>query len=236
MPCQQDSCRATSALRHHRERVFDPDRAPLTCGQLAEELDRHGMAVILILFSVPAALPVPAAGYSTLLSIPLLAHRPAPAGRDTTRSGCPPASGGGPSTPARFNRRVVNAMLRLVQFVERFSSPRLVGLVRSTAARVVIGLVVCALACAMLLPVPGTNTAPAFGIFLIGFSLLEDDGVLLLAGILCSLAAIFIALLIVFFGYRTYLWLKDAGLHLLVRPPNPPPFPAAALLPLPGTR
>ena len=78
-----------------------------------------------------------------------------------------------------------------------------------------IGLVICALACAMLLPIPGTNTAPAFGIFLIGFSLLEDDGVLLLAGILCSLAAIFIALLIVFFGYRTYLWLKDAVLHLL---------------------
>ena len=202
------------ALSDIIERVFDPDRAPLTCGQLAEELDRHGMAVILILFSVPAALPVPAAGYSTLLSIPLLAiGLRLLAGHDTVW--LPARIRQRPFDTTRFNRRVVNAMLRLVQVVERFSSPRLVGLVRSTAARVVIGLVICALACAMLLPIPGTNTAPAFGIFLIGFSLLEDDGVLLLAGILCSLAAIFIALLIVFFGYRTYLWLKDAVLHLL---------------------
>ena len=105
-------------------------------------------------------------------------------------------------------------MLRLVQFVEHFSHRRLTGLVRAPATRVLIGLVICALACAMLLPIPGTNTVPAFGIFLIGFSLLEDDGVLLLAGILCSLAAVFISLLIVFFGYKTYLWLKDAVLGL----------------------
>ena len=101
-------------------------------------------------------------------------------------------------------------MLRLVQVVERFSSPRLTGLARAPAMRVITGLVICALACAMLLPIPGTNTAPAFGIFLIGFSLLEDDGVLLLAGILCSLLALFISLAIIFFGYKGYVWLKEA--------------------------
>lgn len=199
------------ALSEIIEHVFDPDRDPITCGQLAEELDRHGMAVILILFSVPAALPVPAAGYSTLLSIPLLViGLRLLAGHDTIW--LPVRIRRRPFDTTRFNRRVVNAMLRLVQFVERFSSRRLVWLVRAPAARVVIGLTICALAGAMLLPIPGTNTAPAFGVFLIGFSLLEDDGLLLLAGILCSLAAIFVSLLIVFFGYKTYVWLKDAVL------------------------
>lgn len=202
------------ALSEIIEHVFDPDRPPITCGQLAEELDRHGMAVVLILFSVPAALPVPAAGYSTLLSIPLLAiGLRLLAGHDTIW--LPARIRRRPFDTTRFSRRVVNAMLRLVQFVERFSSRRLVGLVRSPAARLFTGLIICALACAMLLPVPGTNTAPAFGIFLIGFSLLEDDGVLLLAGILCSLAAIFISLLIVFFGYKSFVWLKDTVLGLL---------------------
>ena len=202
------------ALSEIIEHVFDPDRDPITCGRLAEELDRHGMAVILILFSVPAALPVPAAGYSTLLSIPLLViGLRLLAGHDTIW--LPARIRRRPFDTTRFNRRVVNAMLRLVQLVERFSSRRLVGLVRAPAARVVIGLTICALACAMLLPIPGTNTAPAFGIFLIGFSLLEDDGLLLLAGILCSLAAIFVSLLIVFFGYKTSVWLKDAVLGLL---------------------
>ena len=203
-----------STLSDIIEHAFDPDRAPITCGQLAEELDRHGMAVILILFSVPAALPVPAAGYSTLLSIPLLIiGLRLLAGHDTIW--LPARIRRRPFNTARFNRRVVNGMLRLVRFVERFSSRRLVGLVRAPAARVLIGLIICALACAMLLPIPGTNTAPAFGIFLIGFSLLEDDGVLLLAGILCSLAAVFISLLIVFFGYKGYVWLKDAVSGLL---------------------
>ncbi len=196
------------ALSSIIEHVFDPDRDPITCGELVEELDRHGMAVILILFSVPAALPLPAAGYSTLLSVPLLIiGLRLLAGYDNLW--LPARLRRRPFNTARFNRRVVDAMLRLVQVVERFSSPRLVGLVRAPAMRVVIGLIICALAGSMLLPIPGTNTAPAFGIFLIGFSLLEDDGVLLLAGILGSLLALFISLLIVFFGYKSYLWLKE---------------------------
>ena len=190
------------------EHVFDPNRDPITCGELVEELDRHGMAVILILFSVPAALPLPAAGYSTLLSIPLLIiGLRLLAGYDNLW--LPARLRQRPFDTARFNRRLVDAMLRLVQVVERFSSPRLIGLVRAPAMRAVIGLVICALACSMLLPIPGTNTAPAFGIFLIGFSLLEDDGVLLLAGILCSLLAFFISLLIIFFGYKSYVWLRE---------------------------
>ena len=197
------------ALSNLIEHVFDPARGPVTCGELVEELDRHGMAVILILFSIPAALPLPAAGYSTLLSVPLLIiGLRLLAGYDTLW--LPARLRRRPFDTARFNRRVVDAMLRLVQAVERFSSPRLTGLVRAPAMRVVIGLVICALAGAMLLPIPGTNTAPAFGIFLIGFSLLEDDGVLLLAGVLCSLLALFISLLIIFFGYKSYMWLKEA--------------------------
>ena len=195
----------SNLIRH----VFDPGRDPITCGELVDELDRHGMAVILILFSIPAALPVPAAGYSTLLSIPLLIiGLRLLAGYDNLW--LPARLRQRPFSTAGFNRRVVDAMLRLVQVVERFSSPRLTGLVRAPVTRVITGLVICALACSMLLPIPGTNTAPAFGIFLIGFSLLEDDGVLLLAGILCSLLALFISLLLIFFGYKTYVWLREA--------------------------
>lgn len=195
----------SNLIRH----VFDPGRDPITCGELVDELDRHGMAVILILFSIPAALPVPAAGYSTLLSIPLLIiGLRLLAGYDNLW--LPARLRQRPFSTAGFNRRVVDAMLRLVQVVERFSSPRLTGLVRAPVTRVITGLIICALACSMLLPIPGTNTAPAFGIFLIGFSLLEDDGVLLLAGILCSLLALFISLLLIFFGYKSYVWLREA--------------------------
>ena len=53
-------------------RIFSPERGETTIGALMKDLDHHGIALVLIVFSFPAALPLPAPGYSTLLSIPLL--------------------------------------------------------------------------------------------------------------------------------------------------------------------
>jgi hypothetical protein len=169
---------------------------------LVEEIDHHGLAVILILFSLPSALPLPAAGYSTVLSIPLFIigirmlcgydslWLPARL-RDKTFS------------PEAFSRKLVRGMLRLIQFVERFSRPRLVSAVQSRGVRIALGLLILALAFSMLLPIPGTNTAPAFGVFLIGFALLEDDGILLLLGMLRSLLALALSSAIIILGYKT---------------------------------
>ena len=42
----------------------------------------------------------------------------------------------------------------------------------------------------MMIPIPGTNTLPAIGIFVTGFGLVEDDGAISLAGlVLCLLGA-----------------------------------------------
>jgi len=42
----------------------------------------------------------------------------------------------------------------------------------------------------MMIPIPGTNTLPAIGIFVTGFGLVEDDGAISLAGlVLCLIGA-----------------------------------------------
>jgi hypothetical protein len=42
----------------------------------------------------------------------------------------------------------------------------------------------------MMIPIPGTNTLPAIGIFVTGFGLVEDDGAISLLGlIICALGA-----------------------------------------------
>jgi hypothetical protein len=181
--------------------VFDPHRGHMTYGELINEIDHHGLAVILILFSLPSALPLPAAGYSTLLSIPLFIIG--------VRLLCgyeklwlPQKVRQKVFHPEQFDRKLVNAMLRLIYIVERISKPRLVRLVRSQGVRLILGLLICALAVSMFLPIPGTNTAPAFGIFLIGFALLEDDGILLLGGIVSSLLALCLSMIIIIFGYK----------------------------------
>ena len=190
------------------EHVFDPARGASTYGQLIDEIDQHGMAVILILFALPSALPLPAAGYSTVLSIPLfiIGFRLI-CGYNTLW--LPAKLRAKTFNPEQFSRKLVNGMLKLIHFVERFSKPRLVTFARSNGVRILVGVLIIALACSMLLPIPGTNTAPAFGIFLIGFALLEEDGLMLIVGILASLVALVISLGIIVFGYKSMIYLKE---------------------------
>ena len=190
------------------EHVFDASRGASTYGQLIDELDQHGMAVILILFALPSALPVPAAGYSTVLSIPLfiIGFRFI-CGYHTLWM--PAKLRAKPFNPEQFSPKLVNGMLKLIHFVERFSKPRLVTFARSQGVRILIGVLIITLACSMLLPIPGTNTAPAFGIFLIGFALLEEDGLMLIVGLLASLVALAISLTIILFGYKSLIFIKD---------------------------
>lgn len=196
------------ALSDIVENVFDPTRAPTTYGKLVDEIGQHGMAVILILFALPSALPIPAAGYSTILSIPLfvIGFRLA-LGYDTLW--LPHNLRERSFHPEKFSRKLIDGMLRLIHFVERFTKPRLNALTQSGTVRLILGLLIIALAGSMVLPIPGTNTAPAFAVFLIGFALLEEDGILLIVGILAGLIALAISLTIIFLGYNGFLYLKD---------------------------
>ncbi|MGI9524004.1 MAG: exopolysaccharide biosynthesis protein [Hyphomicrobiaceae bacterium] len=196
------------------ENIFDPQRGTSSYGEVVDEIGTHGLAAILVLFALPSALPIPAAGYSTLLSIPLfligfrllLGHQTLwlPSRWRERRF-----------DPQTFSRKLVDGMLRLVLFVENFTSPRLSWLTTSMVVRIALGVLILVLAASMALPIPGTNTAPALGIFLLGFALLEKDGLLLLLGVLASLVALIISITIVLAGYQGYLYLKDAALSLI---------------------
>ena len=182
------------------EEVVQPSKHHSTFGSLVDDLDHHGLAVILVLFSIPSALPVPAAGYSTVLSIPLmiigfhfLLRR--------ERLWLPAKIRARSFEPQKYSK-IIAAAMKIVHLIERFSKPRLSFLVNSHITHILLGVLICALALSMALPIPGTNTLPAGGIFLIGFSLLEDDGLLLAAGFLYSIAALCLTLFIIFFGYE----------------------------------
>ncbi|BBD57245.1 hypothetical protein NIES2109_00100 [Nostoc sp. HK-01] len=50
-----------------------------------------------------------------------------------------------------------------------------------------IGIAIALMSISMMIPIPGTNTLPAMGIFVTGFGLLEDDGAISLGGLVLSL-------------------------------------------------
>ena len=182
------------------EQIFNGSDKPVTFGETVDKLEHGGMAVILVLFSIPSALPIPAAGYSTVLSVPLLligirilfGHKTVWLPEKMRKK---------EFTPSSFDK-IIKPMKKLVQYFEKISKPRFTKIVNSRATSFFLGLLICALGASMALPIPGTNTLPAGGIFLIGFGLLEDDGLLLFAGIAYSIIALTITTLVIFLGYE----------------------------------
>ena len=53
-----------------------------------------------------------------------------------------------------------------------------------------------------MIPIPGTNTLPAIGIFVTGFGLLDDDGFISLSGLVLCLIGATLSGLILVFGYE----------------------------------
>ena len=104
------------------ENVFRSDSEVKTLGALVDTLDHHGMAVILILFSIPAALPIPAAGYSTVLSVPLLLM----GGRLLLGYNSMWLPEKFRARPFRTDSlsRFAKTMISIAQTIERFSKPR----------------------------------------------------------------------------------------------------------------
>ncbi len=136
---------------------------------------------LFVLLSLPSALPVPAPGYSVpfgvaifLLALQLLA------GAKT------------PWLPNWFANhplelKTVQGILRKgipwLQRIEAISRPRLLPICTSFPGRIAIGVLISLMGVSMMIPIPGTNTLPAMGIFISGFGLMEDDGAITLAGL-----------------------------------------------------
>ena len=171
----------------------------VTVGAVLDAIAERGFGLILLILALPAALPLPAPGYATpfgimmgLLAIQMIR------GRST------------PWLPERIRKRTVrksklewtvkNAGVPL-RFVEWIIRPRLSGLARNRAFLALIGFIVLLMSISMSMPIPLTNTAPSFVIFVLAAGILEEDGLVLLGGLLLAPVAIGIAAAAVYFAY-----------------------------------
>jgi hypothetical protein len=144
---------------------------------------------LLVILSLPSALPVPAPGYSTpfgmlifLLAVQLVS------GAKT------------PWLPEKMmNHQIqlstvqgfLKAGLPWLRRIEAIARPRLSYICTTLPGRVTIGVAIALMAISMMIPIPGTNTLPAMGIFVTAFGLSEDDGAISLGGlVLCLMGGI----------------------------------------------
>ncbi|PPT05730.1 exopolysaccharide synthesis protein ExoD-related protein [Geitlerinema sp. FC II] len=174
------------------------DRVKLS--DVIEIAGERSFGFLFVLLSLPSALPIPAPGYSIpfgivmlWLALQLVAGRERPyfvqhwLDRDISLSTV---------------QGVLKKGLPWLQRVEVLSRPRLSYVCTSVVGRVVLGLAIALMSVSMMVPIPGTNTLPAMGIFITGFGLLEDDGAISLMGlVVCAMGAT-LTTLIVIFGYE----------------------------------
>ena len=162
---------------------------------------------LFVLLSLPSALPIPAPGYSIpfgivmlLLAVQLIIGRQKPWLPEGWLD-------------KGFARTKVEGFitkgLPWLQKIEAVSRPRLSMICTSPVGRLVLGLAIALMSVAMMIPIPGTNTVPAIGIFVIGFGLLDDDGAISLAGLTICTLAIGLVGSIIFLGAEAVDGIKD---------------------------
>lgn len=154
---------------------------PVTLREVIYTLRGRAYTLLLILLSLPFLTPLPLPGLSTPfgLAIGFIALRLSLGQRPWL-----PMKLQRKELPAGFFSNVFAVAARVIAFLEKFLRPRLAPL---TASSVLLrmhafAILLAALTLLLPLPIPFTNSFPAWAILLLAAGLLERDGYFILGG------------------------------------------------------
>ncbi len=176
---------------------------------LLEALHERGFGILILLLSVPMALPIPVPpGINVLLASPLILLTAQQAlGRHTVWL----PEGMRKKTIARQKMStVIQAILPWSERIERFIKPRLEFVTLGVFSHLIggFGLIMALTIC---VPLPLTNTVPSLGIALMAIGVIMRDGVAVLCGAVIGMAWVFVlSMLIMFLGAEGIDMVKEA--------------------------
>lgn len=199
--------RSVSELLQELQTALERER--LTLGELIEALQKQGPFFALLLLSVPFLQPVALPGVSTpfglliaLLSLGMLLRRHMP-------------------VPGRIGRfalgsKAVSALFRgaiaLFRRLERWTKPhRLRGLVEGERLHRFHALLMIAVAALLMLPlpIPFTNSLPAYVVFFLSLGYLQRDGLFMVIAYGFAVATGAYFTLIAVLGVEGFRWLTQ---------------------------
>jgi hypothetical protein len=169
---------------------FDPEQNPtITLNEILQLAGERIFGFLFVLLALPSALPVPAPGYSTpfgillfILAVQLIVGR---------RTPWLPAKMANHAINLQTAQKFVKSGLPWLRRIEAIARPRLTSICTTLPGKIIIGIAISLMSISMMIPIPGTNTLPAMGIFVTGFGLQEDDGAISLGGlVLCLMGGI----------------------------------------------
>lgn len=154
---------------------------PVTLREVIYTLRGRAYTLLLILLSLPFITPLPLPGLSTPfgLAIGFIALRLSLGQRPWL-----PMTLQRKELPAGFFGNVFTVAARVIAFLEKFLRPRLAPVTSSGVLLRLHAFVILLAALTLLLPlpIPFTNSFPAWAILLLAAGLLERDGLFILAG------------------------------------------------------
>ncbi len=158
-------------------------------GELMEAVGDKGFGLLLIILSLPSAIPVPAVGYSTPFGICMvIIAAQIFIGRTEVQL---PTRLKKIRIPLKLVRSITSFALGFLKKTEKFIKPRQ-RWIHSKLGHSILSITISIMAIFMIFPIPGTNTLPAMAIFVIGISIAEEDGLIAITAMLFStLAAAF---------------------------------------------
>jgi len=177
-PGKRTSDLLISAVRGESERV--------TIAEILDTLDNRAFGLATLLFAIPSVIPMPP-GVPTVVGIALLiVSLQMVIGRQELWL---------PKILSKqgFSRKSLVAGFEKIkpqlEFIEKFAKPRLLVLT-GKAATVVIGVIILIMAVILILPLPpGGNFPPALACAVLGMGLVERDGIIVLIGLVVTIAA-----------------------------------------------
>src|SRR4051812_27374924 len=162
----------------------------ITLREVIYALQGRAYMLLVLLLSLPFVTPIPLPGLSTPfgLAIALIALRLSLGQRPWL-----PMKLQRRELPAGFLRKLFSVAERVLRFLEKFLRPRLTYLTDTPFLVQLHALLMLTAALALLLPlpIPFTNSFPAWTILLLAAGLLERDGLFILAGYVVFAAAVF---------------------------------------------
>lgn len=161
----------------------------MTLREVIYVLRGRAYLLLVLLLALPFITPIPLPGLSTPfgLAIALIALRLMLGQRPWL-----PKKLQRKELPAGFFGRLFSVAARVLRFLEKFLRPRLVFLTNTALLNQLhaVLMLVAALALLLPLPIPFTNSFPAWTILLLAAGLLESDGLAVLLGYLVFAAGV----------------------------------------------
>lgn len=169
--------------------------APLNLGTILQQVGDKGFGLVLIILSLPSALPVPAPGYSTpfgillgIFGFQMIIGKPSPA---------IPTRAENISLPKSMTETMLKVSGGFFRKVETFVRPRGTWITQGGGQRL-LGVVVVIMSVLMMIPMPGTNTFPAMVICLTGIAMIEEDGLIAGLALIVGIAAVALYALLIY--------------------------------------